>query len=64
MKYFLFARTSSYWQYLVTTSAIGAAALMGFTGWSLFVVLGFVIAGASVEAAIECLDKKEPRHEA
>ena len=64
MKYFLFAKTSSSWQYLVTTSAIGAAALMGFTGWSLFVALGIIIVGASVEAVIEYMDKKEPRHDA
>ena len=64
MKYFLFAKTSSYWQYLVTVSAVGAAIFMGFTGWSLLVALAIIITGASVEVAIEYLDKKEPRHDA
>ena len=58
MKYFLFAKTISYWQYLVMVSAIGAAAFMDFTGWSLFVALAIIIAGASVEAVIEHLDEE------
>lgn len=63
MKYFFFAKTASYWQYLVTVSSIGTAVFMDFTGWSLFVALAIIIVGASVEAVIECLDKKEPRHD-
>lgn len=52
MKYFLFAKTSSSWQYLVTTSAMGSAALMGFTGWALLAALAILIAGAGIEAAL------------
>ena len=58
MKYFFFVKAISYWQYLVMVSAIGAAALMDFTGWSLFLALAIIIVGASVEAVIEHLDEE------
>ena len=61
MRYFLFAKTISYWQYLIMCAAIGAAIFIGFTGWSLLAALSILVVGAGIEAVVECLDKQEPR---
>lgn len=53
MQDFLFAKTVSYWQYLVMCTAVGTTVFMGFTGWSLLLALSILVSGASVEAVVE-----------
>ncbi|MGY1448723.1 hypothetical protein ACW582_16200 [Pseudomonas chlororaphis] len=62
MKYFLFAPTISYWQWLVMSAAVLVAALMGFSPWSALAWLGIVIFGGAIEAVFGGLQqsKKTP----
>ena len=56
MRYFLFVPTISYWQYLVMSAAIGAAALLHFEPLSLFVWLGIVVVGGAIQGFVEFID--------
>ncbi|MGY1448757.1 hypothetical protein ACW582_16370 [Pseudomonas chlororaphis] len=49
MRYFLFAPTISYWQYLTMSAAVLVAALMRFDGYAIFAWLGIVIVGGAIE---------------
>lgn len=55
MKYFLFAPTLSFFQYLVISAAILVAALMGFSPLAAIAWLGIVIVGGAVEGIVEAV---------
>ncbi|MBD8235639.1 hypothetical protein SOM46_09300 [Pseudomonas fluorescens] len=54
MKYFLFAPTISYWQWLVMSSGLALTAWLG-NGWGLIACLCVVIVGAAVEGVVEAV---------
>jgi hypothetical protein len=54
MKFFLFAPTISYWQWLVMSTGLALALWLG-NGWGLIAFLGIVIVGGAVEGIVEAV---------
>ena len=58
MKDFLFQQTVSYWQYLITCSAVSTAIVMGFTVTGLVLMISILVAGAVIEGTVNSYGKQ------